>query len=52
MWYQVHRGDTLWGISSRMYGNGAGWSYIYAANLGRVYNPNLIYSGQWIYIPA
>lgn len=52
MWYQVRRGDTLWGISRRMYGDGSDWTYIYGANYGRVYNPNLIYAGQWLYIPA
>ncbi len=51
MWYQVHYGDTLSNIAYRAYGNGADWGYIYAANRGRVYNPNLIYAGQWIYIP-
>ena len=52
MWYQVRYGDTLSNIAYRAYGNGADWTYIYAANRSRVYNPNLIYAGQWVYIPA
>jgi nucleoid-associated protein YgaU len=52
MWYRVHYGDTLSNIAYRAYGNAADWTYIYAANVGRVYNPNLIYAGQWLYLPA
>jgi nucleoid-associated protein YgaU len=51
--YTVQKGDTLWGIAERHYGSGTKWPLIYSANTGTVGpNPNLIYPGQVLTIPA
>ena len=49
--YTIKSGDTLWGIATRYYGNGAQYSKIYNANRNVIKNPNLIYPGQVIVIP-
>lgn len=49
--YTVVPGDTLWGISSRFYGNGSLYMKIYNANRDKISNPNLIYPGQVLVIP-
>lgn len=48
---EVTRGDSLWSIAQRVYGNGAYWPLIYAANAGQIANPNLIYPGQVFVLP-
>lgn len=50
--YTVVRGDTLWGIACRYYGNGAKYPVIFSANSGLIKNPNLIYPGWVLTIPA
>lgn len=51
--YTVVRGDCLWNIAKKFYGNGAKYTVIYDANRGVVGgNPNLIYPGQVLTIPA
>ena len=51
--YTVVIGDCLWNIAKRFYGNGSKYSVIYNANKGIVGgNPNLIYPGQVLTIPA
>lgn len=49
--YTVVSGDTLWGIATRYYGNGAQYPKIYNANRNIISNPNLIYPGQRLVIP-
>ena len=49
--YRIVRGDTLWGIARRFYGNGALYPKIFEANRDTVKNPNLIYAGNWLRIP-
>ena len=49
--YTVKKGDTLWGIAKKFYGNGAKYTQIYNANKGKIKNPNLIYVGQVFTIP-
>ncbi len=51
--YTVVSGDTLWGIAKKNYGDGAKYTVIYNANQGAIGgNPNLIYPGQVLMIPA
>lgn len=49
--YTVKKGDTLWGIAKKYYGNGAKYTKIYDANRDQIKNPNLIYPGQVFTIP-
>lgn len=49
--YTVKKGDTLWGIAKKYYGNGAQYTKIYEANKSKIKNPNLIYVGQVFTIP-
>lgn len=45
--------DCLWNIAKKFYGNGAKYTVIYNANKGIIGgNPNLIYPGQVLTIPA
>ncbi len=48
----IHRGDTLWQISRRVYGHGVRYSTIYLANKDAVEDPNRIYPGQVMTVPA
>ncbi|MCI8484708.1 MAG: LysM peptidoglycan-binding domain-containing protein [Lachnospiraceae bacterium] len=51
--YTVVKGDCLWNIAKRFYGNGALYTIIYDANRAVIGgNPNLIYPGQVLTIPA
>ena len=50
--YVVVAGDTLWKIAKKLYGSGAQWKAIYDANTGVIKNPNMIYVGQALTIPA
>lgn len=49
--HRVVKGDTLWGIAQRFYGNGALWPRIYDANRGQIKNPHWIYPNQVFVIP-
>jgi len=48
----VQPGDTLWAIAKKYYGNGAQYTKIFNANRDKIKNPNLIYPGQKLVIPA
>ena len=51
--YTVVKGDCLWNIAKKFYGNGSKYTVIYNANKGVIGgNPNLIYPGQTFTIPA
>lgn len=51
--YTVVKGDCLWNIAKKFYGSGSKYTVIYDANRAIVGgNPNLIYPGQILTIPA
>ncbi|WP_274424217.1 LysM peptidoglycan-binding domain-containing protein [Chelativorans sp. YIM 93263] len=47
----IRRGDTLWHISRRVYGQGVRYSTIYLANQEQIRDPDLIYPGQIFSVP-
>lgn len=47
--YKIVKGDSLWGIAVRAYGDGYKWTDIAEAN--ELVNPNLIHSGNKLEIP-
>ncbi len=49
--YEVRSGDTLSGIANRVFRNGD-WQYLYFVNEKTVSNPDLIYTGQKLTLPA
>lgn len=49
--YTVQKGDTLWKISTSMYGNGAKYTVIFEANKPMLSDPDKIYPGQVLRIP-
>ncbi len=50
--YTVKGGDTLGKIAEQFYGTGTKWEKVYEANRESVKNPNYIYIGQKLNIPA
>ena len=50
--WTVKKGDTLWGLAKKFYGNGSKYTKIYEANKDKIENPNLIYVGQVLTIPS
>ena len=50
--HKVVKGDTLWGIAKKYYGNGSQYMKIYNANTNILKNPNVIYVGQVLTIPV
>lgn len=51
--YTIVSGDCLWNIAKRYYGDGSRWPVIWDANKPmRSGNPNLIFPGEVIFVPA
>jgi LysM repeat protein len=50
--YKVRSGDSLSKIASRYYHNAAAWQYLYHENDKTVTDPNLIFAGQELVVPA
>ena len=50
--YTVKKGDCLWNIAKKFYGNGSKYTKIYEANKDKITNPNLIYPNQVLVIPS
>ncbi|WP_457105500.1 LysM peptidoglycan-binding domain-containing protein [Methylobacterium sp. P5_C11] len=48
---RIVRGDNLWTISRRTYGEGERYTLIYDANQDQVRDPDLIYPGQVLALP-
>lgn len=49
--YTVVKGDTLWAIAKRFYGNGASWPRIFDANRDKIKDPHWIYPAQVFTVP-
>jgi hypothetical protein len=47
----IRRGDTLWRISRRVYGQGVRYSAIYLANQSQIKDPDRIWPGQVFRVP-
>ena len=50
--YTVKKGDTLWNIAKKFYGNGSKYTKIYEANKDKITNPNVISVGLILVIPS
>lgn len=50
-YYTVKKGDCLWSIAKKFYGNGAAFVKIFKANVGKIKNPNQIKAGTKLVIP-
>lgn len=50
--YTVKAGDNLWKIAQKTLGNGNKWTVLYDLNKATVKNPNSIYVGQVLLLPA
>lgn len=49
--YIIEKGDSLWKIAEKAYGNGAKYTAIFEANREVITDPDLIFPGQKIRIP-
>jgi nucleoid-associated protein YgaU len=47
----IRRGDNLWTIARRVYGEGIRYTTIYQANTGQIRDPDRIYPGQVFELP-
>lgn len=47
----IRRGDNLWTIARRVYGEGVKYTTIYEANTGQIRDPDRIYPGQVFELP-
>ena len=51
-YYTVHAGNTLSQIAGKYYHNAGDWPWLYHVNDAAIKDPNLIYAGQVLRIPA
>ena len=49
--YVIEKGDTLWAVAKRFYGDGNAYPRIFEANREVIKDPDLIFAGQKIRIP-
>jgi Lysozyme like domain/LysM domain len=50
--YKVRSGDTLSGIAQHFYHRAADWQWLYHENTKTLSDPNLIFPGQTLFVPA
>jgi LysM repeat protein len=50
--YTVEKGDSLSKIAQKVYGKASLWRQIYEANQDNIKDPDLIYPGQVLRLPA
>ena len=51
-YYEIQSGDTLWAVAKKFYGSGNKYTKIFEANKEVIKDPDKIYPGQKIRIPA
>jgi len=51
-YYRVRSGDSLSRIAERFYHNAGDWQYLFHENAKTVSNPDMIYVGERLFIPA
>jgi len=51
-YYTVRSGDTLSGIAENYYHDASDWQWLYHENDKTIADPNLIYPGQSLFVPA
>jgi nucleoid-associated protein YgaU len=51
-YYTIVKGDSLWKIAAKFYGNGADYTKLFEANREVIKDADLIYPGQKIRVPA
>ena len=49
--HKVEKGDTLWAVAEKAYGDGSKYMVIFEANKPMLSHPNKIYPGQLLRIP-
>ena len=49
--YTVVKGDNLWDLAIKYYGDGLRYADIFSANSSQIHDPNLIYIGQIFVVP-
>jgi len=49
--YTVQKGDSLWSISKKFYGNGSNWKRIQEANMETLSDPKKLRTGMKLHIP-
>ena len=52
VFHEVKKGDNLWKIAEKHYGNGSKYTAIFEANKPMLKDPDLIYPGQMLRIPS
>ncbi|MEZ5924845.1 MAG: LysM peptidoglycan-binding domain-containing protein [Hyphomicrobiaceae bacterium] len=50
-WYRVRRGDSLWKIADRCYGDGRHYPVILSRNARSIRDPDLIFPRQRLFVP-
>jgi len=51
IFHEVKKGDSLWKLAAKYYGDGSKYMHIFNANKPMLKNPDLIYDGQVLRVP-
>ncbi|CAA6827044.1 MAG: Peptidoglycan-binding protein LysM [uncultured Thiotrichaceae bacterium] len=51
-YYEIEKGDSLWKIADKLYGDGNKYKQIFEENKEVIKDPDLIFAGQKIRIPS